>query len=275
MGAGRRFSDEDQWLARAIVSVLEVGLANAELYAESQRSLLDLRAAQARLIERERLAALGEVAAVVAHEVRNPLAVIFNAVSALRRLSSPREADATLMIDTIREEADRLNQIVGDLLDFARPVSPNLRDEPLEALVRGAVSAGFARVSGGEESAVMARVDVAAGLPPGRLDGRLMRQALVNLVVNALEAMPSGGELSVSVAMEGDHRAAIAVRDTGQGMSDEVKARIFEPFFTTRAAGTGLGLAVVKRIVEAHGGELRVESAKGRGTTFTVVVPTA
>ncbi len=272
---GRRLTDEDQGLVHAMVSVLEVGLANAELYAEAQGRLSALKTAQARLLERERLAALGEVAAVVAHEVRNPLAVIFNAVSALRRGSSEK-AESDLMVDTIREEADRLNQIVGDLLDFARPVSPNLREEALEPLVRGALSAALMRVtSGAGASSVSVSITVEDGVPSARIDARLMRQALVNLMVNALEAMPSGGALSLFIAREGEHNVTVSVRDTGGGISDEVRARIFEPFFTTRATGTGLGLAVVKRIVDAHEGELRVTSEKNRGTTFTVVVPAA
>ena len=272
---GRRLTDEDQQLVLAMVSVLEVGLANAELYAEAQGRLSALKTAQARLIERERLAALGEVAAVVAHEVRNPLAVIFNAVSALRRGTSEK-AETALMVDTIREEADRLNQIVGDLLDFARPVSPNLREEDLEPLVRGAMSAALMRIASGTGStSVNVAITVGDDVPPARIDARLMRQALVNLMVNALEAMPTGGALSIAIEREGENHVRVSVRDTGQGISDEVRARIFEPFFTTRATGTGLGLAVVKRIVEAHGGELRVVSERGRGTTFTVVAPAA
>ena len=272
---GRRFTDADQAMMRALVSVTEVGLSNAELYAEAQLRLADLRDAQARLIERERLAALGELSAVVAHEVRNPLAVIFNAVSALRRLV-PREGDAGRMIDTVREEAERLNRIVGDLLGFARPVTPHMQPEALGPLVDSALAAALATASAEAASAIVPSVEVPDALPHARIDARLMRQALLNVILNAIDAMPSGGRLGIRVEHDApNERLRFSVSDTGPGIPDEVRAHMFEPFFTTRAAGTGLGLAVVKRIVEAHGGEVVVASPSGVGTTFTLVVPAA
>lgn len=273
--SGRRFTEAEQTLMRAFVSVLEVGLANSELYAEAQLRLAELRDTQARLIERERLAALGELSAVVAHEVRNPLAVIFNAVSALRRLVA-QEGDAGRMIDTMSEEAERLNRIVGDLLGFARPVTPQLQPEALRPVVESALAAALARTSDAGTSVIVTSIAVPDALPLALIDAQLMRQALLNALLNAIDAMPTGGTLAVWGAHEAaDGRLRIAVSDTGQGITEEVRARMFEPFFTTRAAGTGLGLAVLKRIVEAHGGEVVVESSPGAGTTFTLVVPVA
>ncbi len=272
--AGRRFSDEDLALMRALMGVLQVGLSNAELYAQAQTRLDELRAAQTRLLERERLAALGEVAAVIAHEVRNPLAVVFNAVSALRRLV-PREGTAAELVETVREEAERLNQIVGDLLGFARPVAPSPRAEVLAPIVEGALSVAAARAAtnhGGGR--VRVALDVPEALPDVRVDARLLRQAMVNVLLNAYEAMPGGGELTVRASHDlARGRVVVAVKDTGVGMRDDVRARMFEPFFTTRPTGTGLGLALVRRIVEAHGGEVNVSSTPGEGTELRFDIP--
>ncbi len=271
----QRFTDADQALLRAFVSVLEVGLSNAELYAEAQLRLAELRHAQTRLVERERLAALGELSAVVAHEVRNPLAVIFNAVSALRRLV-PRDDDAGRMIDTVREEAERLNRIVGDLLGFARPVRPDLQPEALGPVIESALAAALATASSDGTAAIVASVKLPDALPPALIDTRLLRQALLNALLNAIDAMPTGGRLDVHVTHDlTNNRLRISVSDTGQGIPEAVRTRMFEPFVTTRAAGTGLGLAVLKRIVEAHSGEVLVASTLGAGTTFTLVVPVA
>lgn len=272
--AGRRFSDEDLALMRALMGVLQVGLSNSELYAQAKARLDELHAAQTRLLERERLAALGEVAAVIAHEVRNPLAVVFNAVSALRRLV-PRDGTAAELIETVREEAERLNQIVGDLLGFARPVAPTPQPEALAPLVEGALSVASARAATSSGAArVHVTLDVPTDLPDVRVDARLLRQAMVNVLLNAYEAMPGGGELAVRAFLDVTcGRVVVAVRDTGVGMDDDVRARMFEPFFTTRPTGTGLGLALVHRIVEAHGGQVRVTSSPGVGTEVRFDLP--
>ncbi len=261
-------------LAEATVGQLALSVANARLYASVKESYAALAETRAEMLKRERLAALGELAAIVAHEVRNPLGVIFNAVSALRRQLT-REGEPLMLLDIVREEGDRLNAIVGELLDFARPRALSLQPEDLRKVVQESIDATLSQ-PGQRPVAVEFVSSVDDALPPVPMDQRLIRQALVNVMVNAAQAMPGGGKVSVSARREereGRALVRIDLRDEGIGISPEIAHRIFEPFFTTKAKGTGLGLAVVKRILEDHDGEVEVSSSLGRGTTFTFRLP--
>ena len=263
----RRFTAAEIQRAAAIANQLAVAAENARLYEDLRASYAELARAQRQLIQQERLAALGELSAVVAHEVRNPLGVIFNSLGSLRRLLRPT-GDAKLLLDIVGEEADRLNRIVGDLLDFARPSEPQLRPERLERVVDEAIQTAVAQNPQGVE----VRREADPELPPVPMDARLVRQAVINVAVNALQAMPRGGRLTVRLRGD-DGAVTLDIEDTGPGIPDEVRHRIFEPFFTTKASGTGLGLAVVKRIVDGHGGELVVHSRAGAGTVFRIRLP--
>jgi signal transduction histidine kinase len=249
----------------------EVSALNQEL----RQSLEMLAQAQSELVFRERMAALGELSATVAHEVRNPLGAIANCVSALRHLPGRRaDPQEEPLLDIITEEVQRLDQLVHGLLDFTRPVQPLPRPQPIERVVEGALSAVLRAQE--QAPAVEVRREVAPGLPPALVDARLLHMALSNLFTNALQAMPAGGTLTVKVEPEQDAKARalrLSVSDTGIGMSPEVQARIFKPFFTTRARGTGLGLPIVRRIIDAHSGQVAVHSAEGLGTTFTLRLP--
>ena len=262
----RRFTAAEVERAAAIANQLAVAAENARLYEDLRRSYAELARAQAQLVQRERLAALGELSAVVAHEVRNPLGVIFNSLGSLRRLLKP-QGDARMLLDIVGEEAERLNRIVGDLLDFARPSTPALRPEPIDRLLEDAVGAAVA-----ENREVAVEHDLEPGLPPVSMDARLMRQAVLNVAVNAVQAMPRGGRLTVRARRDGGF-VRVEIRDTGPGIPDEIRHRVFEPFFTTKASGTGLGLAVVKRIVEGHGGEVALATAPGDGAAVTIRIP--
>jgi len=265
----RRFGAAEVERATAVANQLAVAVENARLYADLRRSYEQLAQAQQQLIQKERLAALGELSAVVAHEVRNPLGVIFNSLGSLRRMLQPT-GDAKMLLDIVGEEADRLNRIVRDLLDFARPVTPVLRPEPLEAVVDEAVAAALAH--GGKGVVVDRAAD--PDLPPVPMDARLVRQAILNLAENAIQAMPRGGWLRVRLA-RANEAVVLELEDTGPGIPEEVRPRIFEPFFTTKATGTGLGLAVVRRILEGHGGEIAVERGPEGGARFRVRFPVA
>ena len=263
----RLFTPAEVERAAAIANQLAVAADNARLYEDLRRSYADLARAQQQLIQGERLAALGELSAVVAHEVRNPLGVIFNSIGSLRRLVRP-SGDAKMLFDIVEEEADRLNRIVGDLLDFARPSTPQVRPESLDRVVEDAVGAALAQHGAGVE---LAR-DLDPELPPVAIDARLVRQAVLNVAVNAVQAMPRGGRITIRTRRE-PTAARVEIEDTGAGIPDEVRERIFEPFFTTKASGTGLGLAVVRRIVEGHGGQVAVRSTPGSGTIFVLRFP--
>jgi PAS domain S-box-containing protein len=264
--------EDDVAVVQLLGAQLSASLEMARLYAEARQRLDELAATQARLVQRERLAAIGELAAVMAHEVRNPLGVIFNALSGLARVV-PAGGDARLFVDIVREESVRLNRIVGDLLDYARPLKPELAPARLLDVIDAALDAAAAADQGHDPAAALRVVrDVPESLPDVTIDARLMRQAILNLALNAMQAMPTGGTLTVSARAAGK-TLTIAVSDTGAGMSPEVAARVFEPFFTTRSTGTGLGLSVVKRIVESHEGEVSVTSRAGGGTTFTLALP--
>ena len=249
----------------------EVSHLNQEL----RDSLRTLAATQAELVRRERMAALGELSATVAHEVRNPLGAISNAVAALRRLApKAMVGTAGTMLDIMDEEVRRLDLIVTDMLDFARPMEPRLHPQPLPPVVEGALTASLR--SGPAHITVSRAVD--ESLPPVAMDSQLLHVALTNLFTNAVQSMPGGGTLTTKLepgTHAGAPHARLTISDTGHGMAPEVRARIFEPFFTTRVSGTGLGLAIVRRIVDSHHGEVSVDSAVGQGTTFTVWLPYA
>jgi signal transduction histidine kinase len=236
---------------------------------ELAQSYEELRAAQDELVRKEQLAAVGELSAVVAHEVRNPLAIISNAVATLRRSGIGDEDRATLL-GILDEESSRLNRLVGDLLRYARPI--NLERQPVS--LRELVERGLALV----ESRADLGVELLEAEPVEKVlgDPNLLRQVLENLITNAVQAMSSGGVLTVTLIntdLDGVKGVEAQIQDTGEGMDTEVRSRALDPFFTTRPSGTGLGLAIVARIVDAHGGALRIKSKAGSGTVMHVFLP--
>ncbi len=267
----RVFTHAEIQRTTAVCQQIALALLSARLYEDLRKSYAELARAQAELIERERLAALGEMAASVAHEVRNPLGVIFNSLGSLKRLLQP-QGDVRLLLDILGEESDRLNRMVGDLLDYSRPLRPTLQPVSLQPVLEEAIAS---TQRPGEENVVEVRLKIEPNLPPVRADARLLRQAVVNLVTNSLQAMPHGGVLTVSAATvlaDSGPQARIAVHDTGVGIPPDARSKVFQPFFTTKPTGTGLGLAVVKRIAEGHGGRALLSDCE-RGTEFHLLLP--
>ncbi len=249
---------------------VSVAIANARLVEDLRRSYHDLAQAQRGLVEKERLAAVGELAAQMAHEVRNPLGAVFNSLARLRTVLRP-EGEADLLLGIMEEESRRLNRIVDNLLAFARPRAPSLAPVRIDAVVRGALAHATR-----SESLQALQVSVESeDIGPTVMDAHMMEQAILNLLLNAAEAMRGGGLLRVRSLREsvaGADFVRIDVADTGAGISEEDRARLYQPFFTTKATGTGLGLAIVKRVVDAHGGETFFDSTPG-GSTFSIRLP--
>ncbi len=255
---------------------LGVDLDVTELKRVEQRlrlSLEELRQTQGELVRKERLAVLGEMAAAVAHEVRNPLGSMCNVVELLRR-RAPKSAEEGQLLEILSEELNRLDVLVVNLFDLVRPLQAVLRPQRLESVVDDALADAL------RSAAHASRIRVVRKLasPPleASVDGRLFGLALINVMRNALQAMPDGGDLEVDVAREergGREWAKVAIRDSGPGIAAELRERIFEPFFTTRPTGSGLGLAIVKRVIAEHQGELEVESKEGQGTAFVLRLP--
>lgn len=226
-----------------------------------------LAATESALTRNETLRSMGMMAAGVAHEIRNPLAIISGTAARLKRKYAGDGSDP--LFDFIPEEVERLNEIVEGYLRFAKdePLSLracDLRDvvERSARLVAEEVAAQGVTIvgpGGGEALAVQA-------------DPQRIRQVLLNLLLNAAQAMPEGGRVEVSVAREAA-RAVVIVRDEGKGFDPDALHRAFEPFFTTKERGSGLGLVMVKRIVDAHGGAVRLENAEGGGARVTVTLP--
>ncbi len=227
----------------------------------------ELREAQEQLVRREKLAMLGQLAGSVAHELRNPLGAISNATFYIKMVLPDVEETIKEHLDIIVEEVHESDRIISDLLDFSRTRIPNRERIEVSELVTDVLA----------KHSPPENVEVAINIPdqlPVYVDPCQMRQVLDNLVTNACQAMPGGGNLIIS-AQAGERTVALSVADTGVGISEEVVARLFEPLFTTKAKGLGLGLAVVKMLVEANEGSIEVESEVGKGSTFTVRLPLA
>jgi two-component system sensor histidine kinase HydH len=227
-------------------------------------------------VERERhLASLGRLAAGVAHEVRNPLSSLKGFAQFFRTKFEPGSEEERYS-DIMIEEVERLDRVVQELLDFARPVTPDRRPISPNTIIEEAL----ALVS---EDAQFKRVTIEKklleGLPDVLVDPMQMRQALLNVLLNAIEAMNDGGTLTIETAVtdsaDGPPTVTLNVTDTGVGMSAEEVGKLFEPFYTTKPRGTGLGMTVVSRVVEQNGGRVGVRSAPGKGTTFSLVLPIA
>jgi two-component system NtrC family sensor kinase len=230
-----------------------------------------------RLIRSERLAAVGQIAAQITHEVRNPLSSIgLNAelleeeLEALPSSAAQRE-EARALVRAIVKEVDRLTEITEEYLQFARLPRPRLEKERLGPMVRSLLDfmAGELSLRG-----ITLESDLEAAECSVAADEHQLRQALLNLVRNAAEAMPSGGRLRLSAKQTVDSsHVVLEVADTGEGIDPEHVIKIFDPFFSTKKGGTGLGLALTQQIVNDHGGTIAVRSERGRGTTFTIGLP--
>lgn len=260
-------------LDRAIRQIAVRGDALYFKTEELSRSYAELRSTQERLVRNEQLAAVGELSAVIAHEVRNPLAIIKNALSGLRR-KTLRPADRGMLLDIVDEETDKLNRLMHDLLAYARPVAPRLADVDLNELLHRSV----ARACGGVTAPVGLDVKIDANVGGDVLQGdtELLVHAFVNIIENSLQAMPSGGTLDITTrrtVMDGRASIAVDISDTGEGMDTTVRAKARDPFFTTRPTGTGLGLAIVERVVRNHGGHIEIKSNQGDGTTVSISLP--
>jgi signal transduction histidine kinase len=226
----------------------------------------------ARLTEAERLAATGELAAGVAHEIRNPLAAIVNATTLLSEGETLTPEERTTTLGAVRKEARRLNQILSDFLVFARPREP----KRLVADIREVVDHVAALIREDPDRAQRVDVDVRIhpGVPSFAFDADQMTQVLWNVALNGIEAIEGHGRIGIDVELRGSS-VAIAVSDTGRGMSPDERRRIFDPFYSRKPAGTGLGLTLARRIVTAHAGQMEVESTPGRGTRMTILLPLA
>jgi signal transduction histidine kinase len=271
----RSLSDAEIERATTIASQVGIAIDRAQLHARLEQSLRDLAQAQAQLVRRERLAALGELAALVAHEVRNPLGVIVNSLGSLAKFAD-LTGDALRIYEIMQAEAGRLDRIVSDMLDYTRPTEPRLVPTGLGRVLRDALGsvAASERARGTPVDAVRITLTVEPELPPVPMDDRLLHQAFVNLLSNAYQSLGKGGRIAVTAGVSEDGASAeVVVSDDGPGMTSEVKTRLFEPFFTTKAKGSGLGLAMVKRIVDGHGGDISVESALAAGTRFIMRLP--
>lgn len=241
-----------------------------QLFAAQIGAAIHMRALRNALVHKERLAAVGQMAAVMAHEVRNPLGTIFNAVASLRRADASTSKLPPLL-DILQEEADRLQRLVADLLDFSRPSVVELASIEVHPVLEHAVDAARLDPALGGKAAAVA-LEIADRLPPIDTDARLLHRALVNLLVNALQNVDADGKVSLRASFESD-ALTIAVYNDGEEVAPELAERLFEPFFTTRATGTGLGLAVVRRVAEDLGGTVRIHAGDGRGTTFALTLP--
>ncbi len=234
------------------------------------KDLTEVRSLRREIARSQRLASVGRLAAGVAHEIRNPLSSIkgFATYFKERYPDAPQDQEtANIMI----AEVDRLNRVVGQLLEFAKPASISPRRTSLPDLVESSVRLVEQRA---REKQITIKTQIFTGIDLAMVDPDRISQVLLNLYLNAIEAMEPGGELKVELSADGDgKRLGFQVIDNGCGIPAEHLSRIFDPYFTTRSSGTGLGLAIAHNIMEAMGGTIEVESEVGAGTTFILELP--
>jgi signal transduction histidine kinase len=222
---------------------------------------------------------VSELAGGLAHEIRNPLSTLLVNLKLLAEdLEAAEDIDSDIKrrslrrIGSIRNEAERLEQLLGDFLHLVGPFELRRQETDLNNSVRNLVDFFTPQA---EQSGVRIRAGYASGPLRANVDARLIEQALLNLVLNATQAMPEGGEIIIRCYSESAKTAVIEICDTGPGIPLEDQEKIFKPFYSTRVGGTGLGLSTTQRIIHEHGGSIQLESEPGQGTRFLIRIPTA
>lgn len=254
------------YIGRLGFNELDNAMKNLEYYSkELEKRMEELKKSQEELLRAERLASIGQLAASMAHELRNPLGVMKNASYYLKMAKLKDEAKIKKHIGIIDRELERANKIIGDLLEFSVGRKPVMRSINISNLISDALS----RVD------IPGNIKLKLNIPENfkiYCDAEQIQRVFINLILNAIQAMEEGGELEITARREGG-RALISFKDTGRGIEKENLEKIFEPLFTTKAKGIGLGLALSKQVIEAHGGEIKVKSEVNRGSEFTVILP--
>ncbi len=268
---GGVFDEQDMELLQAMAASVAVAVDNANLYAELADFAEELERSQAQLVQSEKMAATGRLAASLAHEINNPLQAIHNSMhlSLHEGLSSDKRLEYLSMAQS---EVQRLIEIVQRMLDFYRPSRGGVGPADINSIVDNVLALAHERL---QHSNVRVHAHLAPDLSSAAVVPDQISQVFLNIIINAIEAMPSGGNLWLETLFSEDSgEVLISFRDNGLGISQEQLANLFEPFFTTKPDGTGLGLAISYGIIERHGGTIEVSSQSGQGATFVVKLPT-
>ena len=245
------------------------------VYNELAESVVQLQESQEQLIQAEKLSSLGQMSASIAHEINNPLAGVLVYAQLLAKKLSRNTLTKQVGLEYLGKmasEVDRSSRIIRNLLDFARPSEPKLGDVDINKVIEDALTLVDHRAELGHVGLI---TELHPNLPTVYADYDQLRQVLVNLTLNAIQATPGGGWVTVHTQPAANGGLRVEVKDTGCGITEENMAKLFTPFFTTKekGQGVGLGLAVARSIIEKHCGSIDVESHEGEGTTFTVVLP--
>ncbi len=279
LDTGERLASQEKELQRADDRAIPLGFSTSLVRDEAGtvlgalevfNDLTEVKRLEAEVQRVQTLAALGEMAATVAHEIRNPLGGIAGYAGMLERDLAADDPNRRLVYK-ITEGVGRLNRIVVSLLNYTRPLSLNVHPVNLAELVEETTAFFAIDIERSREDIRIER-DFPADELICRVDPEQLQQVILNLLQNAMQAMPEGGAIEVGLRAEGG-TGVLIVGDTGVGMDDEVREKLFTPFFTTKEDGTGLGLVTSKKIIDAHNGQIRVDSEPGRGTQFSISLP--
>jgi signal transduction histidine kinase len=269
--SGEMYSDQDIQLLSTLSNQAAVAVENAIMYSDLMQQYKELKETKDQLVQSEKLAALGTMAAGIAHEIRNPLTSLQLFVEMMAERFDDHEFRAKFT-QIVPPEVERLNRIVNDLVSFAKPSKlirePAQINDILDKTIRLS-EISFKKLN-------VKVVKEFSDVPKVLVDSQQIMQIFLNLIMNGAQAMATGGTLTVKTYYDDIYKkVCIDVKDTGYGISEENLKKLFSPFFSTKEGGTGLGLAITRRIVEEHKGEIKVKSRVGEGTTFTVELPIA
>lgn len=242
---------------------------------EMVRGLRENKKLEEKLREAEHLSQIGQLASGMAHEIRNPLNFINLTIDHLRIECEPGDsggkAEFEELVSNIKAEISRLNRLLGNFLDYGKPIKLNLQTVFLEDIIKEAISIADCNI---REQKIELNTDFSKNMPLLNLDKEQIKACILNVVLNAIQAMPSGGRLFISASVSGGF-VSLRIKDTGEGIREEDIDKVFNPYFTTKTAGIGLGLAITKRIIEEHKGRIDIESSYGNGAIVSIEFPMA